>query len=1190
MQTTVEKPSHWLDHPLFARMALNAETILWIVILILAFFSRLYLLGARVQSHDENSHVYYSWRFYKGQGFSHDPLMHGPLQFHLIALSYFMLGDNDFTARLPAALCSIAAVGFLWFYRRYLGRAGALVGAAVMLISPYMLFYGRYARNEGLIELLGLMTIWALLRYLQTGLPRYMYWLTAASVLHLASKETAFIYTAQALAFLGIYFIYKVSRARWRYAEYRTRFLLAMIGALVVLGLLGGVILFVDRAPAVPGTIPTPAATSEQASTPVPASPSPATAALFTLLVVAVGAGLYFLVRGYTLDGLRAERSFSALIVLFTLMMPQLAPFPVRFAGWKIPTNVSEVMALTSTDILHIAVFLVPLAVLSVVVGIAWNPREWLINAAIWYGLFTIFYTSMFTNGAGFFTGMVGSLGYWLEQQGVQRGNQPWYYYALVQVPLYEYLPALGTLVGFVIYLFDLLRGKPAADEDRVQEGASNPPEMLPGQEAASQAENGEAEAGAEQAGVENKLRARYAPADYSTADDEADYLDLEDEAVDYPAPGELDEAPVFPLLGFWAVTSLIAYSIAGEKMPWLTVHIALPAILCAAWALGRLIDATDWRLLREKQGWLVVVLLPIFLISGAAVMGSWLGANPPFQGKELNQLQATSTFITSLFVAIASLGGLLYLIKPWPASDFVRVTVLACFALLGGLTTHTTVQANYYNYDNANELLVYAHSAPAVKVALSQIEEISRRTTDGLAIKVAYDNETSYPYWWYLRNYPNAQFYGANPSRTLRDAPVILVGDANYGKIEPVVANQYDRFDYIRLWWPNQDYYDLTWERVQKAFSDPAMRDALFQIWLNRDYTKYGQVTGRDMSLPNWSPAARMRLYIRKDITSKLWNYGAAPSAEVAPVDPFDEKHTSLTAQRVIGGPGTEQGQFNRPRDLAFAPDGSLYVADTENHRIQHLSQDGEVLHVWGSFGDVTQGNAPGGTFNQPWGIAVGPDGAVYVADTWNHRIQKFSSDGQLLKVWGYFGQAEQAEAMWGPRDVAVDSSGQVFVTDTGNKRVVVFDRDGNSLTQFGAAGMLAGQFDEPVGVSVDQNGLVYVADTWNQRIQVFQLSEVDGTYQPFRSWDVQAWYGQSLDNKPFLVVDDHGSVFAADPEGYRVLQFSDTGQAIRSWGDFGVETNMFGLPASVAAAPDGSIWVTDAGNSRIMVFVLPK
>jgi uncharacterized protein (TIGR03663 family) len=1195
MQTTVEKPSSWLDHPLFAKITLNGETILWIVILILAIFSRLYMLGARVQSHDENSHVYYSWRFFKGQGFAHDPLMHGPFQFHLLATSYFMFGDNDFTARLPAALFSIAAIGFMWFYRRYLGRAGALIGATLMLISPYMLFYGRYARNEAFIELFGVITIWAILRYQETGLPRYMYWLTLVCVLHLASKETSFIYIAQALLYLGIYFIYRVSRTRWTNDAYRSRFLLALIAALVVLGIFGGVTIFQGQeALTAPGAMPTPAAVSDQA-TPVPlAGPSPAAVALLTLFVVAVGLGLYFLVRGYTLEGLRAERSFSILIVLFTLILPHLAAFPVRFMGWDIPTNASEVMALTSTDILHIAMFLIPLLAISVVIGLVWNVREWLINAAIFYSLFTIFYTSVFTNGAGFFTGIVGSLGYWLEQQGVQRGNQPWYYYALVQIPIYEYLPALGTLLGFVVYFVDLVRGKPAADHEVAGNGNVVLQDRSEENVAAVRSDADEEE----QDMVDRPLAGqeawgRYAPADYSTADDEADgYWDMPDRDVEFAVPGEIEEVAVFPLLGFWAVTSLIAFSLAGEKMPWLTVHIALPAILCAAWALGRLVDTTNWQLFRQRQGWLVVFLLPIFLVSGAAVMGSLLGVHPPFQGKELTQLQATSTFITSLLVAIASLVGLLYVIKPWPASDFVRVTVLTCFAVMAVLTTHTTVQANYYNYDNANEPLVYAHSAPGVKVALSQIEEISQRTTDGLAIKVAYDNETSYPYWWYLRNYPNAQYYGANPSRTLRDAPVILVGDANFGKIEPVVANLYDRFDYIRLWWPNQDYYDLTWERVKNGFTNPAMRDALFQIWLNRDYTKYGQVLGRDMSLPNWSPSARMRLYVRKDISSKLWNYGAAPSAEAAQqaADPFDEKHISLTAERIIGGPGTEKGQFNRPRDLAFAPDGSLYVADTENHRIQHLSADGTVLHIWGSFGDVTQGNAPAGTFNQPWGIAVGSDGAVYVADTWNHRVQKFSSDGKLLKAWGYFGQAEQPEAFWGPRDVAVDTSGHVFVTDTGNKRVVVFDQDGNYLTQFGEVGMGAGQFDEPVGIGTDKNGLVYVADTWNQRIQVFQFSEDDGTYQPFRSWDIPAWYGQSLDNKPYLTLDDRGSLFTVDPEGYRVLQFSDIGQPLRSWGDFGVEANTFGMPASVATATDGSIWVTDAGNNRIMVFTLPK
>jgi DNA-binding beta-propeller fold protein YncE len=365
-------------------------------------------------------------------------------------------------------------------------------------------------------------------------------------------------------------------------------------------------------------------------------------------------------------------------------------------------------------------------------------------------------------------------------------------------------------------------------------------------------------------------------------------------------------------------------------------------------------------------------------------------------------------------------------------------------------------------------------------------------------------------------------------------------------------------------------------------------MREALFQIWLNRDYTKFGQAVERDMSLPKWTPSAHMRLYIRKDMVNQLWNYGSAPAPEAVIPDPFDGKQADLTAKSVIGAAGNQPGQLQRPRDLVVAPDGSLYIADTDNHRIQHLAADGSPLHVWGSFGDAATG-ATGGQFNQPWGIGLGPDGSVYVADTWNHRVQKFGPDGQFITMWGYFGQAEQPTAFWGPRDIAVSDDGRVFITDTGNKRVVVFDEDGKYITQFGSAGLGPGQFDEPVGVAVDADGMVYVADTWNQRIQVFKITLNQINYVYERSWDLMVWYGQSLDNKPYINVDPRGFVFAADPEGYRVLQFTLDGQPVRYWGDFGGGLNSFGLPASVAVALDGTVWVTDAGNSRVMQFVMP-
>jgi sugar lactone lactonase YvrE len=436
------------------------------------------------------------------------------------------------------------------------------------------------------------------------------------------------------------------------------------------------------------------------------------------------------------------------------------------------------------------------------------------------------------------------------------------------------------------------------------------------------------------------------------------------------------------------------------------------------------------------------------------------------------------------------------------------------------------------------------------------------------------------------LRHFTNQVYYGADPTRSLRDVPVILVGDSNFSKIEPIVGQAYDEFDYIRLWWPNQDYFNLTWDRIWGAISNPEMRSAIFQIWLNRDYKLYGQLTNKDMSLPNWQPSARMRLYVRKDIVAQLWNYGSTPAPVVA--DPYENKGITISADRVIGAQGSDPGLFNRPRGVAVAPDGSLYVADTENNRIQHLSTDGSVLQVWGSFADVSQGQAPGGTFNQPWGVAVGPDGSVYVADTWNHRIEKFTADGQFVKMWGYFGQAENPDALWGPRDVAVDSQGHVYVTDTGNKRVVIFDADGNSITQFGSAGFGLGEFDEPVGIAVDSQGQVYVADTWNQRIQVFSEG-TDGSYTPLNSWDVAAWYGQSLDNKPYLAVDNNGHLFATDPEGNRVLEFTTDGKFVQYWGDFGQGTDSFDLTGAVAVDAEGGVWVSDTNNGRLMHFIVP-
>ncbi|HRQ33758.1 MAG TPA: hypothetical protein PLM89_11710, partial [Anaerolineales bacterium] len=207
----------------------------------------------------------------------------------------------------------------------------------------------------------------------------------------------------------------------------------------------------------------------------------------------------------------------------------------------------------------------------------------------------------------------------------------------------------------------------------------------------------------------------------------------------------------------------------------------------------------------------------------------------------------------------------------------------LIVFGLLAVQTVRASFRANYINYNDATEYLVYAHGAGGVKEVMAQVEEISRRTAGGLNAIIAYDASApdtgvSWPVVWYLRDY-TAQRSFDQPTRALREAAAVIVDAKNFGTIESALGNEYYRFDYIRMWWPNQDYFGLTRARVLNAITDRGIRSGIFDIWLNRDYTRYAQATGSStMTLTAWQPSDAMRLYVRKDIASLIWNYGVGP------------------------------------------------------------------------------------------------------------------------------------------------------------------------------------------------------------------------------------------------------------------------------------------------------------------------
>src|SRR5512142_2833353 len=229
--------TNWLERPIHPALpAVTNEFVIFAGIIILAIVTRFYNLQARVMSHDESLHTYFSWLLYRGQGYQHTPMMHGPWQFHWIALSYFLFGVSDFTARIPAALFSIATIGLVWYWRRYLGKTGALITALLMVVSPFMLFYGRYVREDVYTGLSGLLMLYAILRYLESGSRKYLYMLSIALVIHFADKETSFIYALQAFIFLAAYFVIRITRTPWEGNQNLFRvFVIALLAAALLL-------------------------------------------------------------------------------------------------------------------------------------------------------------------------------------------------------------------------------------------------------------------------------------------------------------------------------------------------------------------------------------------------------------------------------------------------------------------------------------------------------------------------------------------------------------------------------------------------------------------------------------------------------------------------------------------------------------------------------------------------------------------------------------------------------------------------------------------------------------------------------------------------------------------------------------------------------------------------------------------
>lgn len=281
-----------------------------------------------------------------------------------------------------------------------------------------------------------------------------------------------------------------------------------------------------------------------------------------------------------------------------------------------------------------------------------------------------------------------------------------------------------------------------------------------------------------------------------------------------------------------------------------------------------------------------------------------------------------------------------------------------------------------------------------------------------------------------------------------------------------------------------------------------------------------------------------------------------SAPTPEPTPTEPPVEppKFTDTAAAGLPPYSGLIE-----PRGAVLDGKGRLWVADFGNSRLRVFDSAGGYLGGWGGKGSGTYG------LNNPTAVAVSGD-TVYVADTWNARVESFSLAGS---------PKASVAGLYGPRGVAVAPGGAVLVADTGNNRLMIYDADLKEGRAVGSKGSGPEQFSDPVGVAVGPSGAVYVADVANRRVQI-----LDGRGGFTGRFEMPGWRSVG---EPFLAVGAGDVLYVSDPTGSAVLALDRSGKVLRKW-DANDAGRKFSAPTGVALDSKGAaLYVVDKASNSV-------
>jgi DNA-binding beta-propeller fold protein YncE len=265
-------------------------------------------------------------------------------------------------------------------------------------------------------------------------------------------------------------------------------------------------------------------------------------------------------------------------------------------------------------------------------------------------------------------------------------------------------------------------------------------------------------------------------------------------------------------------------------------------------------------------------------------------------------------------------------------------------------------------------------------------------------------------------------------------------------------------------------------------------------------------------------------------------------------------------------GGQGRGKGQFDNPRGIAADSTGNIFVADSNNGRIEKFSPSGVFITSIGTKGKAL------GQLGEPNGIAIDRSGNIYVADASNHRVQKLAPDGTLIAEW--------SPGLYGPRRIALGPDDSVYVVDQGRTRIVKFNPAGEVLATWGSGGSGDGQFRDPTSVAVDPtSNKLYVADPINSRIQIF---DSDGKF--LSKWSVPEW-GQPAGFEDLAIDPQRGRLYASSANMNTILIFDLQGNRIGALTPS--PPDKLNGPSALTLAKD-KLLALNSGSARVSVIDL--